>query len=81
MTIAIAICKRIDEIKKERCALVLNPASAGIRINDSASTWVSAKKPDTMRTIAQILDAELVMEEAALRRRAAQISLILGDDK
>ncbi len=74
---ASTIAKRLGEINRDRCALVLNINSAGIRIKDSAATWIGAKQPETMRSIARLLDVELAAEEASLRRRAAQIGLSL----
>ena len=71
------IVNRLGEINKERCALVLNLKSAGVRVDDSAQTWVDAKTPETREAIKRLLVAELDREEAALRRRAAQISLAL----
>ena len=75
--VAASILKRLEQINKDRCALVLNMRLAGVRVDDSAQTWIEAKSPDTMRAIASLLDRELASEEAALRRRAAQIGLSL----
>lgn len=71
------IVNRLSAINKERCALVLNLKSAGVRVDDSAQTRVDAKTPETREAIKRLLVAELDREEAALRRRAAQIDLTL----
>lgn len=71
------IVNRLSVINKERCALVLNVKSGGVRIDDSNATWIEARTPETREAIKCLLVAELDREEAALRRRAAQISLSL----
>lgn len=74
---ASTIVTRLAEIKAERVALAKVITSAGLRVQDNSATWVKALKPETKAAFVRLLIAERDAEEAALRRRAAQISLSL----
>lgn len=70
------IVTKLGKLNAEACALELNVKSAGVRMDDSASTWIDV--PASARSeVVRIAKRHNTLAQAALRRRAAQIGLVL----
>lgn len=74
---ASTIVKRIAEIAAERSTLARGIHSAGARCEHNGGAWVNARDEEGRQAVGRAILASLDREEAALRRRAAQISLTL----
>lgn len=72
-----SIVKRLGEISTERAALEKTISVAGVRTGHSGGPWVNAGDAEGRAACGRAIGASLDREEAALRRRAAQISLAL----
>ena len=70
------IATRLSAIRNLRTIATKGVRSAGVRFDDNANTWVDLPK-DQQATMVRLILAGLDTEEAALRRRAAQIGLSL----
>jgi hypothetical protein len=76
INIANVIITGLNEIGKKRTAMATGIRYAGVRCEDAAQTNIPVAdqdKPVILATIRRRLD----LEEANLRRRAAQIGLVL----
>lgn len=76
LTEAMKIVSKLEALNKEACALELNVTAAGVRIADSAQTYVTVP-PSAHAEIVAIAKRHVAAQQAALRRRAAQIGLVL----
>lgn len=72
-----SIVKRLNEIADERKSIALGVATGGARCGHTGGPWVNARDEEGRVAVGRAIVASLDREEAALRRRAAQISLSL----
>lgn len=70
------IATRLSAIRNLRTVAAKGVRSAGVRFDDPNTTWVDLPK-EQHATMVRMIFAGFDAEEAALRRRAAQIGLSL----